>query len=64
MKEALNDTLADSEFFLMQMSSIPTDDSGTPYPHCHLASQQVPNITFTPENMLLKNNDMIKLCTI
>ena len=56
MKEALKDALADSGFFLTQVSSILTDDSGTPYPHCHLASQQVPNITFTPENMLLKNN--------
>jgi len=55
-KEALRDALVDSMSFLTQVPSILTDDSGTPCPQCHLVLQQVPNITVTPEDMLLKNN--------
>ena len=43
------------ESFLIQVPS-PTDESGTPCPHCHLALQQVPSITFTPEDIFLKDN--------
>ena len=42
--------------FLVQVPSIPIDERGTLCPHCHLASQQVPSITFTLEDMLLKDN--------
>ena len=38
-REALRDALADLEYFLMQVPSIPTDDSGTLCLYCHLASQ-------------------------
>ena len=54
--EALRDALADAESFLTQVPSIPLDDNGAPCPQCHLVQQQVPYITFTLENMLLKDN--------
>jgi len=56
MREELRDALADLESFLMQVPSILTDDNETPCPYCHLTSQQVLSITFTPEDMLLKDN--------
>ena len=50
------DALANSESFLAQVPSISTDDNKTSCPQCDLVQQQVPCITFTPENMLLKDN--------
>jgi len=55
MGEALSDALADSESFLMQVP-IPTKEDGASCPRYHLVQQQVPCITFTPEDMLLKDN--------
>jgi len=34
--KALRDALADSEFFLTKVPSIPIDDDGTSCPQCHL----------------------------
>ena len=62
MREALRDVLADSESFLTQVPSISTDDNGTPYPQCHLVSQQVSCITFTLEDILLRIINMIDPC--
>ena len=55
-REALRDALADSETFLTQVPTIPSDDDRNPYPQCHLVQRQVSSITFTPEDMLLKDN--------
>ena len=38
------------------MSVTPTDDDGIPCPQCHLVQRQVPSITFTHEDMLVKDN--------
>ena len=54
-REALRDALADSESFLMQVP-IPTKDDGASCPRCHLLQQKMPVITFTAEDMLLKDN--------
>ena len=54
MREALRDALVDSKSFLTQVPSIHTDDNEIPCPQCHLV--QVTCITFTPEDMLLKDN--------
>jgi len=35
---------------------IPTNDNGTPFSQRHLVQRLVPSITFTPEDMLLKDN--------
>ena len=56
MKEALRDALADSESFLTQVPSIPTKEDGTSCPKCHMVQRQAPCITFTPKDMLLKDN--------
>jgi len=47
-REALRDALADSESFMKE--------DGASCPRCHLVQQQVPCITFTPKDMLLKDN--------
>jgi len=54
-KEALRDALADSELFLTQVPT-PIKEDGVSCPQCHLVQQQVPCITFTPKDMLLKDN--------
>jgi len=36
IREALRDELADSESFLAQVPSIPTDDNGAPYTQYHM----------------------------
>ena len=56
MREALMDALADSESFLTQVPSIPTDDNGASCPQCHMVQHQVPCITFTLKDILLKDN--------
>jgi len=48
--------LASSEFFPTQVPAILTNDNETPWPQCHLVHQQGPSITFTLEDMLLKDN--------
>jgi len=55
-RETLRDALADLESFLTEVPSISFDDNRAPCPQCHLVQQQVPCITFTPEDMLLKDN--------
>jgi len=55
MREALRDALADSESFLTQVPT-PTKEERVSCPQYHLVQQQVPYITFTPEDMLLQDN--------
>jgi len=55
MREGLRDAFADSQSFLTQVP-IPTKEDGASCPQCHLVQQQVPCITFTPKDMLLKDN--------
>ena len=54
-REALRDVLADLESFLTQVPIL-IKEGGASCPRCHLVQQQVPCITFTPEDMLLKDN--------
>ena len=54
--EALRDALANSESFLTYMSEIPYDDAQSSCPECHHIQSKVPAITFTVEDMLLKDN--------
>jgi len=42
--------------FLTQVPSIPKRNDGASCPQCHMVQQQVPCITFTPEDMLFKDN--------
>ena len=60
MREALRDALADSESFLTQVP-IPTKDDRASCPQCHILQQQVSCITFTPEDMFLKDNQHERL---
>jgi len=55
-RKALRDALADSKTFLTQVMATLTDDDEIPCPQCHLAQRQVPSITFTHEDILLKDN--------
>jgi len=55
-REALRDALANSESFLTYMPEIPKDDTQSACPKCHHVQSTVPAITFTAEDMLLKNN--------
>ena len=55
-REALRDALVNSEIFLTQVPATPMDDDRIPCPQWHLMQQQMPSITFTPEDMLLKVN--------
>ena len=55
-REALRDALANSESFLTYMPEIPEDDTQSPCPECHHVQSTVPAITFTAEDMLLKDN--------
>jgi len=55
-REALRDALANSESFLTQVPAIPTNDNVTLCPQCHWVPRKVLSITFTPEDMLLKDN--------
>ena len=55
MREALRDVLADSESFLTQIPT-PVKEDGASCPQCHIVQQQVSCITFTPEDILLKDN--------
>ena len=54
--EALRDALANSESFWTYMPEIPKDDTQSSYPECHHVQSKVPAITFTAEDMLLKDN--------
>jgi len=54
-REALRDVFTDSESFLTRVPCIPTDDNGASCPQCHMV-QQVSCITFTFEDMLLRDN--------
>jgi len=56
MRKTLRDVLADSESFLTQVTLIPMEDDGVSCLQYHMVQKQVPCITFTPEDMLLKDN--------
>ena len=55
-REALRDALANSESFLTYMLEIPKGDTQPSCPECHHVQPKVPAITFTAEDMLLKDN--------
>jgi len=55
-KEALRDALANSESFLIHMPETPKDDTQPSCAECHHVQLKVPAITFTAEDMLLKDN--------
>jgi len=55
-REALRDALANSESFLTCMPEVPNDDIQSSCPECHHVQSKVPTITFTAEDMLLKDN--------
>jgi len=55
IREALRDTLADSETFLTQVPAV-SITKGTTCPQCYSVMQEVPNITFSSEDMLIKHN--------
>jgi len=55
-REALRDALANSESFLTHMPETPKDDTQPPCSECHHIQLKVPAITFTAEDMLLKDN--------
>jgi len=54
--EALRDALANSESFLTYMPEISKDDTQSSCPECHHVQSKVPAITFSAEDMLLKDN--------
>ena len=62
-REALRDALANSESFLTCMPEIPNDDAQSPCPECHHVQSKVPAVTFTAEDMLLKDNKHDRLYT-
>jgi len=55
-RETLRDALANSESFLTHMPDTPKDDTQPSCPECHHIQLKVPAITFTAEDMLLKDN--------
>jgi len=55
-RETLRDALANSESFLTHMPEISEDDSQPLCYECHHIQLKVPAITFTDEDMLLKDN--------
>ena len=55
-REALRDALANSESFLIHMPKTPRDDTQPSCPECHHVQLKVLAITFTAEDMLLKDN--------
>ena len=55
-REALRDALANSESFLIHMPEIPRGDTQSSCSECHHVQSRVPAITFTAEDMLLKEN--------
>ena len=55
-REALRDALANSESFLTYMPEIPRVDTQPSCSECHHVQSKVPAITFTAEDMLLKDN--------
>jgi len=55
-REALRDALANSESFLTHMPEIPKGDTQPSCPECHHVQSKVPAITFTAEDILLKDN--------
>ena len=55
-REALRDALANSESFLTCIPEVPDDEMRSPCSECHHAQSKVPTITFTAEDMLLKDN--------
>jgi len=55
-REAFRDALADSELFLTHILEASEDDSQPLYSECHHVQPKIPVITFTTEDMLLKDN--------
>ena len=56
IREALRDALANSESFLTYMPEILEGDTRPSCPKCHHVQSKVPAISFTAEDMLLKDN--------
>jgi len=56
IREALKDALANSELFLIHMPEASEDDSQPLCPEFHHVQLKMPAITFTTEDMLLKDN--------
>jgi len=55
-REALRDALANSESFLTYMPETSRDDTQPLCSECHHVQSKIPAITFTAEDMLLKDN--------
>jgi len=55
-REALRDALANSESFLTYMPEASEDDTQPLCPECHHTQLRISAITFTAEDMLLKDN--------
>ena len=55
-REALRDTLANLDSFLIHMREASKDDSQLLCLECHHTQLKIPAITFTAEDMLLKDN--------
>jgi len=55
-REALRNALANSESFQTHMQETPRDDTQPLCSECHHVLLKVPAITFTAEDMLLKDN--------
>ena len=55
-REALRDALTNSKLFLTHMPETPRDDTQPSCAECHHVQLKVPAITFTVEDMLLKDN--------
>ena len=58
-REALMDALANSKSFLTHMPEASEDDSQPLCPECHHVQLRIPAITFTTEDMLLKDKNTI-----
>ena len=57
VREALRKALAEADSFLIQLPPSPEEEEAEPKcPHCNFVLQNIPHITFSPEDMLLKDN--------
>ena len=46
--------MADTEAFMANIPAVPEGEENEHCPHCHLTSEQIPCITFMPEDMQVK----------
>ena len=56
IREELRNVLANSESFLIHLPEASEDESQALCPECHHVQPKVTAITFTAEDMLLKDN--------